>query len=88
MFAEESKKVFTNVCLQRFVVGWVKPNNIAFLIFLNVFIIFTIFSLLLISYFFIISTAGETLLITWCCFNNCKKRFSMDCGSCWLIDGG
>ena len=40
MFAEESKKVFTNVCLQRFVVGWVKPNNIAFLIFLNVFIFY------------------------------------------------
>ena len=49
MFVEESKKVFANVCLQRFAVGWVKPYNIAFSIFPNVFIIFIVFSLLLTS---------------------------------------
>ena len=49
MFVEESKKVFANVCLQRFAVEWVKPYNIAFSIFPNVFIIFFVFSLLLTS---------------------------------------
>ena len=29
MFVEESKKVFANVCLQKFSVGWVEPYNIA-----------------------------------------------------------
>ena len=42
MFVQESKKVFANVCLQRFAVRWVKPYNIAFSIFSNVFIIFII----------------------------------------------
>ena len=37
MFVEESKKVFANVYLLRFAVGWVKPYNIAFSIFPNVF---------------------------------------------------
>ena len=43
MFVQESKKVFANVCFQRFAVGWVKPCNIAFSIFPNVFNIFNIF---------------------------------------------
>ena len=36
MFVQESKKVYANVCFQRFAVGWVKPYNIAFSIFANV----------------------------------------------------
>ena len=44
MFVQESKKVFPNACFQRFGIGWVKPYNIAFSIFPNVFNIFNIYN--------------------------------------------
>ena len=40
IFVEKYKKVFTNLCLQRFAAGLVK-SYIAFLIFYSVFIIFS-----------------------------------------------
>ena len=59
MFAEKSKKVFNDVCFQRFAVDCVFNFSQLF---------FIIFPLLLISQFFVISTFGGTLLIIWCRF--------------------
>ena len=92
MFVQESKKVFANVCFQRFAVGWVKPYNIAFSIF-PVFNIFNIFSMLLISFSLYPQLARR------CSYgavsqnisfddDNYDKRFSMDRGRCLVIDGG
>ena len=39
MFVEKSKKIFTDILLQRLTVGWVEPYNNAFSIFPSVFII-------------------------------------------------
>ena len=33
MLVQESKKVFANVCLQRFFVWWVKPSSGLFILF-------------------------------------------------------
>ena len=60
MFVQKSKKAFTDVRLQRFAAEWVKPYNVAFLVFPSVFIIFF---LLLTRWFFVISAGGETLPI-------------------------
>ena len=69
MFVQDSKKVFANVCCQQFVVGWVKPYNIAFSTFPNVFNIFYIFFFLA----FLLVSQNISFVD-----DNCVKVFSMD----------